>query len=128
MRNLILIIFIGYSLYGCRQELKSNVIDIHKDFVYDSLINSKDVIVTMHDTLFNWDNVYLVDMYFNGTLPVTSYTPLPEHPTDLDDEIPAPALQICGLSGDALTVPTELAKWKNLDRFKDNISELEERL
>jgi hypothetical protein len=66
MRNLILIIFIGCSLYGCRQELKSNVIDIHKDFVYDSLNNSKDVIVTMHDALFNWDNGYLVDMYFNG--------------------------------------------------------------
>jgi hypothetical protein len=64
MRNLILIIFIGFSLYGCRQELKSNVIDIHKDFVYDSLNNSKDVIVTMHDALFNWDNGY----EYSGTM------------------------------------------------------------
>ena len=65
MRNLILIIFIGYSLYGCRQELKSNVIDIHKDFVYDSLINRKDVFVT-NDAFLDWDNGYLIDMYFNG--------------------------------------------------------------
>ena len=65
MRNLILIIFIGCSLYGCRQELKSNVIDIHKDLMYDSLNNSKDVFVT-NVAFPDWDNGYLIDMYFNG--------------------------------------------------------------